>query len=94
VSLVLSGPHGSITVPESVLVQIATRAAETVDGVRARRKRSVDVETRTVRLELAAERGGEALTAVGERVQDAVHAAFATACGLEVTVDVAFEELA
>ena len=92
-SLVLQGPHGTITVTEPVLVRIATHAAEGVDGVRVRRKRSVDIEARSVRLELAARRG-EALTVQGERVQEAVAAAFAAACGIEVTVDVAFEELA
>ena len=88
----LDGPHGSITVTDSVLLGIATRAAESVDGVRVRRRRSVDVDSRTVRLELAAQRG-EPLAAQGERVQEAVAAAFAHTCGLEVVVDVAFEEL-
>jgi hypothetical protein len=92
-SLVLTGPHGTITVPEAALVRIATRAAEGVDGVRVRRKRSVDADARTVRLELSARRG-EALTAQGQLVQEAVAAAFAATCGIEVTVDVAFEELA
>jgi len=94
VSLVLQGALGTITVPESVLVQIAARAAETVDGVRVRRKRSVDVEARAVRLEVAAQRSGQTLAARGEQVQIAVAEALKTACGLEVAVDVAFEELA
>jgi hypothetical protein len=94
VSLVLQGPHGTVTVPESVLVAIAVRAAAGVEGVEVRRKRSVDAEARVVRLELTAARGGDPLTAVGGRVQDAVRDAFASACGLDVTVDVAFEELA
>ena len=91
-SLVLTGPHGTITVPEAVLVRLATQAAEGVDGVRVRRKRSVDAEARTVRLELSARRG-EALIAQGEQVQEAVTAAFAATCGVEVTVDVVFGEL-
>jgi hypothetical protein len=91
-ALVLNGPHGSITVPDSVLVGIAARAAEGVDGVRVRRRRSVDVESRVARLELSAERG-EPLVAQGERAQEAVAAALRQACELEVTVDVAFEEL-
>ena len=91
-TLVLNGPHGTITVPDAVLLQVATRAAEGIDGLRVRRKRSVDVEARLVRLELAAQRG-EALTTQGERVQEAVAAALKTTCGIDVTVDVAFEEL-
>jgi uncharacterized alkaline shock family protein YloU len=92
-SLALKGPHGTITVPEGVLVRIAADAAESVEGIRVRRKRSVDAEARTVRLELSA-RPGDALIAQGEQVQEAVAAAFAATCGIEVTVDVAFEELA
>jgi hypothetical protein len=91
-ALVLDGPLGAITVPDSVLLTIASRAAETVDGVRVRRKRSVDVEARLVRLELEARRG-EPLTTRGALVQEAVAAAFERRCGLDVAVDVAFEEL-
>jgi uncharacterized alkaline shock family protein YloU len=91
-TLVVHNESGTITVPESVLLEIATHAAEQVDGLRVRRKRSVDVEARVVRLEVAARRG-EPLTAQGERVQKAVATAFETMCGLDVTVDVAFEEL-
>ena len=91
-SLVLTGPHGTISVPEAVLVRIASDAAEGVEGIRVRRRRSVDAETRTVRLGLAA-RPGEPLIAQGGHVQEAVAAAFAATCGIEVTVDVAFEEL-
>ncbi len=91
-SLVLEGPNGTITVPDAVLLQIAVRAAEGVDGLRVRRRRSVDIEGRAVRLEVAARRG-EPLVAQGGRVQDAVATALRTACGLDVTVDVAFEEL-
>ena len=91
-TLLLSGPHGSITVPDSVLLQIASRAAESVDGLHVRRKRSVDVDGRVVRLELSAQRG-EPLVAQGERAQEAVAAALKQTCALDVTVDVAFEEL-
>ena len=90
--LVLTGPQGAITVTDSVLLGIATRAAETVDGLHVRRKRSVDVEARVVRLELTAARG-EPLVAQGERCQEAVAAALKQACDLDVAVDVSFEEL-
>ena len=39
-TLLLNGPHGTITVPDSVLVHIASRAARVVDGLHVRRKRS------------------------------------------------------
>jgi uncharacterized alkaline shock family protein YloU len=92
VSLVLDGPHGTVTVPESVLLRIVTRAAESVDGLHVRRKRSVDVEARVVRIELAATRG-EPLVVQGERAQAAVAAALKRTCDLDVTVDVAIEAL-
>ena len=91
-SLVLNGPHGSITVTDSVLLGIAARAAESVDGLRVRRKRSFDPDARVVRLELAAQRG-EPLVTQGERAQEAVAAALERTCGLAVAVDVVFEEL-
>jgi uncharacterized alkaline shock family protein YloU len=92
VSLVIPSENGTVTVPESVLLQIAVRAAEGVEGVRVRRRRSVDVEARAVRLELAARRG-QVLPEAGAAVQEAVAAALRTMCGLDVRVDVAFEEL-
>jgi uncharacterized alkaline shock family protein YloU len=92
VSLVVQGTSGSITVPGAVLTEIASRAAETVDGIHVRRRRSVDIEARTVKLGLAARRG-EQLTALGGRVQEQVAEAFRTMCGLDLTVDVAIEEL-
>lgn len=91
-SLVVQGTSGTITVPGSVLAEIAAKAAESVDGVRVRRRRSVDVEARTVKLGVSARRG-EPLTSVGESVQEQVAAAFRTMCGLDLTVDVAIEEL-
>ena len=92
-SLVVQGTSGTITVPGSVLAEIASRAAESVNGVRVRRRRSVDVEARMVKLGVSARRG-EALTSVGESVQEQVVAAFRTMCGLDLMVDVAIEELA
>ena len=91
-TLSIDGPHGAITVPDSVLVEIASRAAEDVDGVRVRRRRSVDIEARVVRLELSAARG-EPLAAQGERVQETVAAALHATCALDVKVELAFEEL-
>jgi uncharacterized alkaline shock family protein YloU len=93
VSLVVQGGSGTITVPGAVLAEIAARAAETVDGVRVRRRRTVDVDARTVKLGLVAG-SGEPLLSVARRVQEQVAAAFRTMCGLDVTVDVAIEELA
>jgi uncharacterized alkaline shock family protein YloU len=93
VSLVFESGSGTITVPDSALLQIAVRAAESVDGVRVRRKRTVDVEGKVVRLEVSVH-GNEPLVAAGEAVQRAVGSALATMCGLDVAVDVAIEELA
>jgi uncharacterized alkaline shock family protein YloU len=93
VSLVVQGGNGTITVPGAVLAEIAARAAEGVDGVRVRRRRTVDVEARIVKLGLSAG-SSEPLLSVGRRVQEQVATAFRTMCGLDVTVDVAIEELA
>lgn len=92
-SLVVQGATGTITVPDAVLLQIASRAAEGVDGVRVRRRRAIDVDARTVKLGLTARRG-EPLTSVGARVQEEVAAVLQAMCGLDLTVDVAIEELA
>lgn len=92
-SLVFESGAGTITVPDSALLQIAVRAAESVDGVRIRRKRAVDVEGRIVRLDVSVT-GNDPLLAAGEAVQRAVGLALATMCGLDLAVDVAIEELA
>ena len=87
-SLVLTNKAGTVTVPEHVLVAIAVRAAESVDGIRVRRRRNVDVERRHVRLSVAARRG-EPLVEVAERVQEAVVDALRGMCGIDTVVDVA-----
>jgi len=92
-SLVFESGSGTITVPDSALLQIAVRAAESVDGVRVRRKRTVDLDGRIVRLEVSIH-GNEPLVAAGEAVQRAVGDALAKMCGLDLAVDVAIEELA
>ena len=79
--------------PDSVLLRSRRAPPRASTALHVRRKRSVDVEARVVRLELTAERG-EPLVAQGERAQEAVAAALKQACDLDVAVDVAFEELA
>ena len=59
-SVVFESGSGTITVPDSALLQIAVRAAESVEGVRVRRKRTVDVEGKLVRLEVTVQ-GNEPL---------------------------------
>jgi uncharacterized alkaline shock family protein YloU len=92
VSLVVQGPVGTVTVPGAVLETIAAKAAESVEGVRVRRRRTVDVEAGEVRLGIAARRG-DVLSSVGEQVQEQVAGAIRAMCGLEVTVEVSIEEL-
>ena len=91
-TLLFESNAGTITVPNAVLVGIAVRAAETVEGVHVRRRRAVDLEANTVRLTIAASRG-EPLVEVGERAQEEVASALKTMCGLDVTVDVMIGEL-
>ncbi len=91
-SLVLTSESGTVTVPEGVLVEIAARAADGVDGVRVRRRRTIDLDARVVRLSVAARRG-EPLVELAERVQAEVAAALKAMCGIDATVDVAIGEL-
>jgi uncharacterized alkaline shock family protein YloU len=93
VTLVVSTEHGTVTVPDGVLTAIAVRAAESVDGIRVRRRRTVDVEARIVRLTVAASRG-EQLVELAGRAQEAVADALKAMCGIEARVDVAIGELA
>lgn len=91
-SLVHTSTNGTVTIPDSVLADVAARAAESVAGVRVRRKRTVDVDARLVRLEIDAPRTTP-LAETGAAVQDAVASALETMCGLAARVDVAVEEL-
>ena len=91
-SLVTATEHGTVTVPDGVLVGIAVRAAESVQGIRVRRRRTIDVDARVVRLALAAQRD-EPLVDLAERAQSAVAGALETMCGLETKVEIAIGEL-
>ena len=92
-TLVRRTAAGTITVPEDVLLEIVVRAAQSVDGVRVRRKRSIDVDARVVRVELEAPRATP-LRPLGEAVQEAVASALLTMCDLDpARVDVSFEEV-
>jgi len=91
-SLVLTSERGTVTVPEGVLVGIASRAAESVDGIRVRRRRTIDLEARAVRLSVAVRRG-EPLVEQGERAQAEVVAALKAMCGIDTTVEIAIGEL-
>jgi uncharacterized alkaline shock family protein YloU len=86
-TLVHQSANGTVTIPEPVLVEIAARAAESVAGVRVRRKRVVDVDATLVRRTAP-------LVETGAAVQDAVATALVDMCGLAARVDVAVEELA
>ncbi len=91
-SLVLASERGTVTVPEGVLVGIAARAAEGVEGIRVRRRRAIDLEAGAVRLSVAVRRG-EPLLELAERAQAEVAAALKTMCGIEATVEIAIGEL-
>jgi uncharacterized alkaline shock family protein YloU len=84
---------GTVTVPDSVLAGIAARAAEGVDGVRVRRRRTVDLDGGVVRLTVAIRRG-EPIAELAGRAQDEVAAALVAMCGVEPKVDVSVAELA
>ena len=92
-TLVMGGNAGSITVPDAVLVGIAVRAAESVDGVRVRRRRTIDLDEHVVRLAVATRRG-EPIVALCERAQDEVASALKQMCGIEARVELAVGELA
>jgi uncharacterized alkaline shock family protein YloU len=93
----IEGDGGSITLAPGLLATIVQRAAETVSGVRVRRRRGVDVrvERDGVRVELAlAAPYGAVLPDVGRDVQERVAGALAQMSGLRVAaVDVTVEEL-
>jgi uncharacterized alkaline shock family protein YloU len=88
VTFVVTTEAGSVIVPGHVLVGIAVRAAESVEGIRVRRRREVDIESRQVRLSVAARRG-EPLLELAEGVQEAVASALRAMCGIDAKVDVA-----
>jgi uncharacterized alkaline shock family protein YloU len=92
VTLVVTGREGSIAVPDAVLVGIAVRAAEQVEGIRVRRRRAIDLDEGVVRLTVAAGRG-EPLVELAARAQEQVASALKQMCRLDVTVEVAIGEL-
>jgi uncharacterized alkaline shock family protein YloU len=92
-TLVLSTKHGAVTVPDAVLIGIAVRAAESVDGVRVRRRRAVDADSRVVRLGVSIRRG-EPLVELASRAQEAVASAMSVMCGIDAKVEIAIGELA
>jgi len=91
-NLVLTTELGTVTVPEAVLVGIAVRAAEGVDGIKVRRRRTVDTDARVVRISVSARRG-EPLVELATRAQNAVAEALEATCGIEARVDVTVGEL-
>ncbi len=92
-TLVIAGQAGAITVPGSVLVGIAVRAAERVDGIAVRRRRTVDLDEGVVRLAVEARRGLP-LVELAERAQEEVASALQQMCGIEARVEIAIGELA
>ncbi len=91
-TLVLATKGGTVSVPEAVLVGIAVRAAEDIDGIRVRRRRTIDLDTGVVRLSVSAERG-EPLLGLAERAQERVAATLKAMCGIDTTVEIRVGEL-
>lgn len=91
-TLVHATESGTVSVPDAVVVGIAVRAAEAVEGIRVRRRRTIDLETGVVRLSVAAGRA-EPLLVLAERAQEQVAATLKTMCGIETTVDIRVGEL-
>ncbi|CAB4694421.1 MAG: hypothetical protein F2663_04605 [Actinobacteria bacterium] len=92
-SLVIANDRGSVTFAGDVLDAIAVRSAESVAGVKVRRRRSVDLADSRAKLSLEVARGDASLAEVGARVQLAVEDAFVAHLSRDVTVDIAIEEL-
>ncbi len=85
--------RGTITIPGDVVARIVWSAAETIDGIHVRHRRSLQVVDERVRLVVAARRD-EPLVPLAERVQEAVASALDRMCGLGGTrVDVVVEEV-
>jgi uncharacterized alkaline shock family protein YloU len=89
---VMSDELGTVTVPDAVLAGIAARAAESVEGVRVRRRRTVDVEAAVVRLTVAVRRG-DPIVEAATGAQEAVAAALNAMCGIDPKVEIAVGEL-
>jgi uncharacterized alkaline shock family protein YloU len=90
--------RGTITVTAPTLVELVTRAAEAVEGVRVRRGRRrldvrIDGERAHVALELTA-RYGLILPEVAREVQERIRDALGTMCGVSTeSIDVTVEEV-
>ena len=89
--------EGTVTITDAALSQIVVQAAETLVGVRVRRRRQLEIaiaDTGTrVQLELGVPYG-QVLPDVARDVQERVASALGTMCGVNVTaVDVTIEEL-
>jgi uncharacterized alkaline shock family protein YloU len=93
---VLHAAGGSISVTPGALAAIVRRAAESVQGARIRRRRSLEVRvddtTAYVELGLAAEYG-VVLPELAREVQERVAGALSSMCALSASVDVTIEEL-
>jgi uncharacterized alkaline shock family protein YloU len=79
------------TVTDSALTQLVVTAAEQAEGVRVRR-RGVELEERRVALSLAVPYGA-VVPELARDVQERVAGALATMCALDVSVDVAIDEI-
>jgi uncharacterized alkaline shock family protein YloU len=95
-SVSIVSDEGTVTVTDAALAQLVHAAAEQVDGVRVRRRRTaiaIEGGGAHVELELAVAYG-RVLPEAAREVQERVASALGTMCGVAVTgVDIAVEEL-
>ena len=96
-SIELPGDGGTLTVSTGAVAQIVSRAAESVDGVRVRRRRRLDVslEDGAARVALSLSLAyGLVVPEAAREVQEHVADVLGTMCGCPIAaVDIAVEGL-
>jgi uncharacterized alkaline shock family protein YloU len=95
-TVTIVGDDGTVTVTDAALAQLVHTAAEQVDGVRVRRRRTaIAIEGGGAHVELELTVAfGRVLPDAARAVQERVSSALGTMCGVTVNaVDVTVEEL-
>jgi uncharacterized alkaline shock family protein YloU len=89
---VVSHLGDGVTITDGALAQIVVAAAQQVEGVRMRRRKGLEPQDGRIAVSLAVPYG-TVLPETARDVQAHVVAALQTMCGLEVAVDVSFDEV-